>query len=69
MPYKLQNMRNTATIVNPQLQQFKAEGGFTNEEAVADPEGVQGIRSNHHPRLQFLNIPLKWNNLVSLRPN
>ena len=35
--------------------------------AVADPEGVHGVRSNRHS--PFLKIPWKRNNSVSVRPN
>ena len=38
-------------------------------QTVANQEGVQGVRLNPLARPQFLNIPWKWNNLVSLRPN
>ena len=30
---------------------------------------VQGVHLNYPPRLLFLNIRWKWNNLVSVRPN
>ena len=41
-------------------------------DSVADPDGVQGVLSNPPPPpppRPFLNIPWKWNNLVSMRLN
>ena len=36
---------------------------------VADSEGFQGVSSNPLPCTPFLNNPMKWNYLVSVRPN